>query len=614
MLAWGVVPLPLFRRFSAIAMGWPATRGKGSPTTNAAERALLEGYRMGVNSSSKGKAQGKGDGKDRKGGGKGTPAGGSKIDRTCQREGCRAAHKQQATFGGAANCFVCGLSLHATLPVEQLVQWAFDASLELNKQKAAPPVAPATTDATQPKTAAGTPATLTAEQLTSKRTDRLALMKAAKAGEEIAAPTITQEVARVFVGAAQPPKRLVLDKEAMEEVKDLDSAAAAILEALQLECMPAEDSLKPPKEILETLLAKSNHTKKDSGKTIADQALQVSRDALKAMRSSGMEEDDELLKLMVAREAQQAKEARTLNDKQPSKKSRILTLEAIKSDFAKSTGEQADGRATGAAKAAERATARSKTADALIEAAKKLKCMVTESATRLNEAHRARAQMKEQQGAEVLNLMGEKLKALLAEPAEDILIIDEDEVGPATATEHERDEAKRLTELLTLQLQQLKTAAAGAQAQSAVPAEAATPTATQLWQDLTLDFPAEPSQLPAHSGIGAELKEAATKLHTLLQKVPWGSSLPAVQFMHLDIQPCDMHGMVGDAIWQACWGERQTAITPQHAVPYKLLHIAKSVAENLTLTVTEEQRTSASGRYAKVVKDATARRNAGGPY
>ena len=71
-----------------------------------------------------------------KGGGKGSPGKGAEpltFNRTCQRDGCRAATKKQATFGDAAGCFECGLSLTATLPVEQLVAWAWLERLEAKK-------------------------------------------------------------------------------------------------------------------------------------------------------------------------------------------------------------------------------------------------------------------------------------------------------------------------------------------------------------------------------------------------------------------------------------------------------------------------------------------------
>ena len=617
--------------------------GKGGcPTTNAAERALLEGYRMGRYSQGGkgghsggkgGSAQGKGGGKQDYGAGK-AAAGAQLEERTCQRIGCVAAIKKQATFGGGCNCFRCGLSMATTLPVEQLVDWAWQKRLDEKAAKAVPAQAQAAAPTTQPsasaKAAGSAPnAQAEAEGSAALRTKRLALLKQAKdqAGQAHASdaappPTFTQEIARVYVDTAQPPKKIALDQAAVLKVKNLDSIAAAVLDALQAESMPAEDPLKPPQDILDSLLAKSNHAKKDSGKTQADQALQVTSDALKAMRGSGMIEDDELLKLMVAREAQQAKEARSQSDKQPSKKSRMLTLEAIKSDFAKATGEQADGRATGATKAAERAAARSKTADELIEMAKLLKGMVTDSATRLNEAHHARAQQKEQQAAAVMGLMEEKLVALHSEPAEDVLIPDEDEDAPATATENELDEAKRLTTLLTLQLQQLQSATAAAQAQAAenqaAPAAAAAPAAptAEWWDDLHLQFEAEAAQLPALQGAATGTqKDAIDILKAPFHAIPWGGALPSVQFEQLGVQPCFVHGLVGDTIWHACWGDRHQGITLQHAVPYKLLNVVRHVVEGITAVQTEAQLNDGKTRFLAAQTEAEKRKaEKRGPY
>ena len=591
----------------------------------------LHGGKGGHSGGKGGAAHGKGGGKQGVGGGK--AAGGAQPEeRTCQRIGCVAAIKKQATYGGSCNCFRCGLSMATTLPVEQLVDWAWQKRLDEKAAAAAPAQAQAAAPTTQPNVsamAAGSApnAQADAEGSAALRTKRLALLKQAKdqASGETVAPTMTQEVARVFVESAQPPKRLVLDREAVQRVKNLDSVAAAVLEALQLECLPAEDQLKSPQDILETLLAKSTHTKKDSGKTLADQALQVTRDALKAMRSSGMLENDELLKLMVAREAQQAKEARSLNDKQPSKKSRILSLEAIKSDFAKSIGEQADGRATGATKAAERAAARAKTADELVETAKKLKIMVTESAASLNEAHRARALLKEQQGAEVLSLMEQKLVALHSEPAEDVVIPDDEDEAPATATETELDEAKRLTTLLTLQLQQLQNATAGAQAQAAPPtpgaasAQGAAAAAQvednepelDLWRELTPDA----SLLPNPAGTPTEAE--ATQLDTLAAffgAVPWGSPLPALTFHVLGAHPSVVHGLIGDEMWKEAWGEKQGRITNAHMIPYSILNVLKLAVERRQMQPDADALENGKLRWQTAKKEATLRRVRATPY
>ena len=89
---------------------------------------LLASLGDAMNDSGKGKGKGsKGKGKDNgkgKGKGKGAAQAPAPVERTCRREGCRAAERKQATWGGACNCHTCGLSLTATLPVEQLCSWA----------------------------------------------------------------------------------------------------------------------------------------------------------------------------------------------------------------------------------------------------------------------------------------------------------------------------------------------------------------------------------------------------------------------------------------------------------------------------------------------------------
>ena len=604
---------------------------------------------MGLQANGAGKAHGgKGDGRSAsrngKGGGKGADkgtAGGkggpaTKHDRTCQREGCRAATKKQATFGGGCNCFACGLSLHATLPIEQLVDWAYAERLDAKrmenldkaqskdkgngKDQASPPKTPAAK-----AKAAATPATLTTEELATLRVQRLAEMKDVNSPPK---DTPTQEVARVFVEEARAPKKLELDWGEFAAAKELSTSAVAIVEALKAETMPSEDLLKPPAELVEAMIAKSAHSKSDAGKTQADAALQTTKECLATMRAGGTDDKDELFVLMAAREKRLEKEAQRLEDKQPSKKSRKLHLVSMTTDYAKALGAQADSRATGAAKATERAAARIKAADQLIAAATRLKQQAAEAHAKLSAAHQQRSQLKEAQGKEVVLLLEEKLKEVEAEEEPDVAFDDAIEFPDTTNTEDERDEAQRFATLLQQQLLTLQTAttianatiaqqAAELQRPASVGAAAAAepqPTVAQLWHDLSLDFPAEVAQLPAHDNIDAELKAAAAKLHTLLSVVPWGSSLPAVQFMHLDIQPCQVHGLVGDAIWQACWTDRHAAITAQHAVPYKLLNIAKTVAQNLTLTTTDAQKAEATDRYAAVVKDATNRRKAGGPY
>ena len=649
LIGLALIAFPSLYSTCASMAPWMKKGNVGSPTTNAAERALLEGFRMGMKSSQDGKARGKGaddkrgrkgDGKGGKGGGKDKeypPAHNNKSaagDLTCRRKDCRAAEKQQATRHGACNCFVCGLTMTSTLPVEQLCDWAFVERVEekkvaaLKKQGAADG---GTVD--KPQLQLG-PATSTL------RTDRLAILKAAEEGRAVTPPPTlspTQEVARVFVDAALPPKRLELDSDTIQQAKGMQSAAAAILEALRMEEMPADNAMKTPKEILEGLLAKSAHSKKDSGKSLADQALQVTRDGLKAMRNSGATEDDEIIKLMVAREVKQARDAQALHDKQPSVSSRKLALESIRSDFAQSLGEQADRRTTGAAKASLRAAVWSKTADALIQAAQSLKAMAEDATATLNNAHRTRALQKEQQGADVLKLLGEQLKDLEAETPEDVVFVDAVEEDTATTTENERDEAVRLTQLLTQQLLQLKIAAA-----EPAPAEATPPTgssgssgntaqasgsasanvqpvgdndpAADVWREFTADVALLPKIPEDLKGMIDADKEQFRLLTAFFAAMPWGAPTPAVTFHVLGAHPSVVHGLVGDTMWEECWGEKHARITNSHIVPFSLIGVLKFAVEQAKATPSTKILEEGKNRWTQAKADATERRKRGSPY
>ena len=621
-LAWGVVPLPLFRRFSAIAMGWPATRGKGSPSTNAAERALLEGYRMGVNSSAsaggKGLALGKGGGKGGKQG-KGHAEPPAMTDRTCQREGCRAAIHQQATWGGGTQCHCCGLSLLATVPVQQLVGWAWQLRLQAQADKAK---VQANGAAAQPQPAdaaawAAPGAAPSTDGLLTLRNERLALLKAAAATGKVTEPppTALQEVAKVFVDAASPNAKVTVDVDLETALVSLDQRAQGVLTSLQAECYPANSPLREPSEIVTALLAKSSRA--IEGKSQAEQALQTTRATMVTMRSGGASDSDEVLALLIKRETRQAKELQKLDDKSPSQELRKSTLVSIRADYAEAATALTDSRTRGATKALERAQARTKTIDAIVVAAKLLKERAEEVRDELYAAHTARAQLKEAQAAEVLQLIDEKIDDL---DLEDVVILDAEPEVATTSTEDDRDEARRLSTLLEQQLRQFQQAAttqkqlAEQEAASAQAASAAQPTAQQAWHDLHLEFAAEPQQLPSHDTVSDELKTAATNLNALLKAVPWGYTLPSLQFAHLAVPPSLVHGLVGDAIWKSCWSDRHAAINDQHAVPYKLLNILKTVAQHVAQTPSDAQVTAAKERYAAAVRDADTRRRTGGPY
>ena len=98
--------------------------------------------------------------------------------------------------------------------------------------------------------------------------------------------------------------------------------------------------------------------------------------------------------------------------------------------------------------------------------------------------------------------------------------------------------------------------------------------------DLRLDFEADVSFLPELKG--EPTKDQATAISNLAAMfiaVPWGSMLPDTTFEMLRVSPGFVHSMVGDRMWEACWGDRHTHITAAHWVPHKLFNVLKWVVE-----------------------------------
>ena len=245
----------------------------------------------------------------------------SKADRTCRREGCRAAEKQQATFGGSDRCFACGLSMAATLPIEQLCAWAFQERLEAKKKAAADKDKDTANGKNKaqggaaqggPKAAAGgrnkanQAAALTPDQLAARRKERLTELKAAENGEDPPQPTALQEVSKVFLEQAQNWTKVKLESSTHEKTRGLDEKMKEVIASIQEETLPSDTDLKAPADVVNAMLAKSS--KATQGKTEAELALQTTRAGLASLRSGGTPDSDEIVQLMIAREGRQTKE------------------------------------------------------------------------------------------------------------------------------------------------------------------------------------------------------------------------------------------------------------------------------------------------------------------
>ena len=580
-------------------------QGKGCPTINTAERALLDGYRMGVAQGNKrtpqtdwggGKGGSKGGGKNG-GGGKAAgnaAAGAAKEDRTCQRQGCRAAVQKQATWGGGIQCHCCGLSLTATVPVQQLVGWAWDKRLKTEADNAQVKAGGA---AAQPKpavAAAGSApkAAPSTEDLLALRTERLALLKTAATTGKVEPPpppTALQEVAKVFQEEKTQMEKVKLDKDLIDQTATFEQVGA-VLESLQEELLPSKRSGLSPKEVLDSLLSKSSELKSDRGKAQAQEALCTTQACLTTMRAAGTSEADEIMVLMLVREKKQLSELSKLTDKAPSHDMRKETLSSIRQNFVKQLQAQTDHRSTGAAKAEERATARHKQASAILAAAQALMQATADTKTLLCREHSQRAAAKKEQGVQVLALINAKIEEL--DQQEMIGMVDGDE-EENTATEDDRDAAVRLTTLLQAQLHQLQQEAqrtvAGMAGQGAAPptpgaapaqpaaqgaAAPATPAAAVVavqhrFLDCTAAVEREqlPRPLPDTGTVTEETKEIVTAVHEFYSARPF-TVIPPTSAQDLGADVETLYAMIGEQVWKAFFGDMMP--DAQEALPSQL--------------------------------------------
>lgn len=205
--------------------------------------------------------------------------------------------------------------------------------------------------------------------------------------------------------------------------------------------------------------------------------------------------------------------------------------------------------------------------------------------------------------------------------SEDMFLdLDEEEDGPQqTLTKQEREESLAVATSLRKQQAQLQEAVKLAeQAEGAAnAADPAAPTVQQeheKWADLWLDFHAEPDQLPkASDEPSPEELATLTALLSMFAAIPWGTSLPTLNFEALGAAPSLVHGLVGDSIWQECWKDRHPHISGTHMVPYKLLNIIKSAVLELSIQLSEDQKAKGKQRLG-VVQQWSEKKRTAGPY
>ena len=66
-----------------------------------------------------------------------------------------------------------------------------------------------------------------------------------------------------------------------------------------------------------------------------------------------------------------------------------------------------------------------------------------------------------------------------------------------------------------------------------------------------------------------------------LKPISFLDPMPTATFEMIELEPSDMHSIVGDSLWEACWDQEHPHITMQHYIPFKMLKAVKHIMEVL---------------------------------
>jgi hypothetical protein len=192
-----------------------------------------------------------------------------------------------------------------------------------------------------------------------------------------------------------------------------------------------------------------------------------------------------------------------------------------------------------------------------------------------------------------------------------VFIDAEDGEEMETTTENERDTALKDAALAQRQVGMLQATVKrmiGEQQQAQVQAAAVVAPLEPDDLDLWRVFPGDPSMLPAIGTMDAEAATTMKTLHGLLSAIPWGEPLPTLQFGSLGALPSFIHSLMGDTMWEACWGDQQDVITNEHFVPYKIMNLVKYAVDRNVPTLSDDEKTNGAQRYTAITAASVQRR------
>ena len=233
----------------------------------------------------------------------------------------------------------------------------------------------------------------------------------------------------------------------------------------------------------------------------------------------------------------------------------------------------------------------------------------------LSRSHEARTMAKATHRQDVRALLKKKVEEIDDETEMENMFQDIDD-EPPTATENDRDEARRLAELLQMQLDSLKWASEAADIAADSEEEAIKKVDEEALKDLRLHFPASIPDLPSMEGEPSTMqKSLLAVIWHFCRAAPFGQ-LPAVTFQQLGIPPSFAHTLVGDTVWEGYWGERHTQIADTNWVPTTMLSILKYISDIKAEEHAQHKiaETPSVARFNAAAAAAAKRRARGSPY
>ena len=487
------------------------------------------------------------------------------------------------------------------------------------------------------------PADTSTEQLKALRAQRIESMKSGVLPmEPTAKPTISEEIGKTFTvekdtGAA----KVVVDEQLVDSATVLSTHAKEVIDCLQAEHFPSTKVLLGAEGTLSKLLLSVASCASVEAMDAAEASLAATVRSLANMID--LPKDDPDVVVWQKRKVRQEKEVARLGNRAPTLSLQKLALIGAKDTYVTSLQADADFAAKGREKATKRAQHRRCNLESMAGLIADLQKVHEEQTASLLDLHDARAAKKALLGDEVQDLITEKITALdnqmLVDTESDVEWCEAAEHPTSTEIELEEWKAKcregvsNSSEALNAAVAErmvkaeAETAAAKATATAAVAAKdlmearlakleerflaapaipAATPTGlpdaasgSDPRSDLWLLFEANQTDLPNRGTLTGQEKQALDQVSALFAAVPWGSSLPALQFDDIGVPPSLVHALVGDVIWSKCWLHRKNDINGQHWIPNQLLNILMAAVLPDTQHLDASQLAAGVKRYAE---------------